>query len=69
MANLRPMAEILSSSMFHGTRAEILAGKGFEKNLQQISIRPTFFNSFPQIVHKAAEAACARPKDRHIASV
>jgi len=39
--------------MFHGAWAEILYGQGFEKNLQQISIRPTFFNSFPQIVHNS----------------
>jgi len=51
MANLRPTAEILVCSVFHGLRAEILYGQGFEKNLQQISIPPTFFNSFPQIVH------------------
>jgi len=51
MAKLRPVAETLVRSMFHGLRAEILCGQGFEKNLQQISIPPTFFNSFPQIVH------------------
>jgi hypothetical protein len=51
MAKLRPVAETLARSMFHVPLAEILCGQGFEKNLQQISIRPTFFNSFPQIVH------------------
>jgi len=49
------MAETLACSMFHGARAEILCRQGFEKNLQQISIRRAFFNSFPQIVHKDAE--------------
>jgi hypothetical protein len=34
MANSRPMAETLVSSMFHGLWAEILCGQGFEKNLQ-----------------------------------
>jgi len=53
MANLRPTAETLVCSVFHGLRAEILYGQGFEKNLQQISIPPTFFNSFPQIVHSS----------------
>jgi hypothetical protein len=52
--------------MFHGARAEILCGQGFEKNLQQISIRATFFNSFPQIVHKGADAPCAPSEGQYI---
>jgi hypothetical protein len=53
MANLRATAETLASPMFDESRPEILYGQGFEKNLQQISIRPTFFNSYPQIVHNS----------------
>jgi len=63
MANLRPTAETLVCSVFHGLRAEILYGQGFEKNLQQISIPPTFFNSFPQIVHSSN--AHQTPLKRH----
>ena len=55
MTKLRPIAGTLADPVFHGALAEILCGQGFEKNLQQISIRPTFFNYFPQIVHKAAQ--------------
>jgi len=53
MANLRSSAENLAGTMFHDMQAEILHWQGFEKNLQQISIPPTFFNSFPQIVHSS----------------
>jgi len=61
MANLRPIAEILAWSMFHGLWAEILYGQGFEKNLQQFSISRAFFNSFPQIVHKVPQTPRLRP--------
>jgi len=36
MQNLREMAEMQCSTVFHGIRPEMLASEGFGKNLQQI---------------------------------
>jgi hypothetical protein len=61
MQNLREMAEMQCSTVFHGICPEMLASEGFERNLQQILIRWIIFNSFPQLVHKSKKQALRGP--------
>jgi len=50
--DIHQIDEMQYNSMFHAMCPEMLASEGFEKNLQQFLIQQSFFNSFPQLVHK-----------------